>query len=258
MAVTLPLFLLLLAMAGCGGMSTDEYQSSIWEIHQEAGEELTVLFQDFTENIEAGDVKSNALESLELAQEMRLIFDKALGKLNAIKAPKELAYLHEELLEYYQEGVSLSEDLEDAYDHLYEMSGILEEFLSQGVTVLNLDLANAAASEIVSAIDQDIASLTKLSREISSAPSGGSLMEGFDNYLADFFSQLAGTMAKYKDAIRSNQPGARSSLEEEMAVLLQGFDQQMGEGLPGLGELLKQRDELGIRGYELNDEINAL
>lgn len=236
----------------------EEYNNAVWEIHEEVGENLTLLFRKFNDNSDTSDMKNDALQSLELAQDMGEIFNNALQELDALEAPGNMASLDEELRAYYQDGVSLSKDLADAFDHLYEVSGILEEFMNEALTTLDLDLASAASSDIVVAINNDVARLKKLSQEILSASSSGGPMESFDAYLSDFFSQLADTMNKYSDAISSNQPEARRGLQADLTMLMQGFSQQMGQGLPGLGELLKRRDDLKSRYYELEDEINLL
>lgn len=239
-------------------MSTDEYKNAVWEIHQEVSDELTVLFEEFNEKIEAGDMKEESLRNLELAQNMEKIFNDALGKLEALEAPGKLEALHQELRDYYQEGVYLGQDLADAYDHLYEISGLLGKSMPEGLSIFELDLATASSQEAASAIDHDIVTLKKFSQEVSSASPGSGLMEGFDAFLEGFFNQLADTMLKYREPISTNQPGARDALQDEMGATFDDFDQQMAQGPPGLGELLSRRNQLKDRYYELQNEINAL
>lgn len=238
-------------------MSKQEYINAAWEAHQEAGDKLTILFDEFNRGVGETGIKDSALRSIQLAERMRQIFSESLQYMEGLKAPGELAGLHADLLDFYREGRSLGEGLVEAFDHVYEISGVIETFIEEGLTILELDLGSSSAGQFLAAIDMDTATLKDLSKQVRSYSTGGP-MDSLDDYLGDLFDQLAEVMNMYRQDIQSDRQGARDEFAAEISRLLEGFDQKMQGGLPGLGEVLERRDLLRERYYELGDKINEM
>ena len=249
--------LLPLVATGCGGMNRQEYINAIWDVHKSAADRLSALFQGFNERPDMVDVKSTALHSLELMQEMQRIFSESLDQLEGMKAPGELADLQSRLLALYRDGLALSGDFVVAYDHLYEISLVLDTFTKQGLATLELDIETVPQSQLVPAMDNDIRNLKTLTQQLEGYSIEGS-MQSFDAYLKDMFNQLVDTLSKHRDAILKDQPEARSQLASELTSLSSTLNQDMQSGIPGLGELGERLAELKSNFTQLKDEINGL
>jgi hypothetical protein len=256
-AAGVALLLLSLIASGCGGMSRQEYINAVWEVHKSAGDRLSALFQGFNERTDMVDVKSTALHSLELAQEMERIFSDSLDQLEDITAPGELADLHSRLLALYRDGLALSEDFIAAYDHLYEISLVLDTFTKQGIATLDLDIENAPQSQLIPAMDSDIRNLKELAQQLEGYSAEGP-MQSFDTFLKNLFSQLADTLSRHRDAILKDQPEARTQLASELTALVSTLNQEMQSGIPGLGDLAERLAELKSTFTQLKEEINGL
>ncbi len=253
--------LLSLVATGCGGMNRQEYINAIWDVHKSAADRINALFQGFDEGTDMVDAKSMALRNLKLMQEMQRIFSESLDRLEGMKAPGELADLQSRLLALYRDGLALSDDFVAAYDHLYEISLVLDTFEKQGIATLELDIENTPTSQLIAVMDNDIYNLNTLAQQLEGYSAEAS-MQSFDAYLKNMFNQLADTLSKHRDAVLKGQPEARSQLDSELSTLSSALNQEMQNGIPGLGELgerlVERLAELKSTFTQLKDEINGL
>jgi hypothetical protein len=256
-ALLLLALLLTAAFPGCGEMNQEEYSNAAWEINRDFGDEATSLFAQLGKEEVGAELKEDAIQGLEAAQQLQRVFSSSLGELEKLKPPGGLQALHTELLDFYREGQALMEDFAAAYDHLYNVSSVLDGFFNQGMEIFKVGVLEGPEANLLAAIDKDIARVEACISALEDEASGGE-MAAFDDFFIQFFSGLRDILQKEKAAILAGDAGARARLNSELTEHFSTFLQSNSGELPGFDELVDRLLLLNEEFHQLNSEINNL
>ena len=149
------------------------------------------------------------------------------------------------------------EDYAAAFDHLYNVSSILDGFVSQGMEIFKVGVLESPEAALLAAIDRDIAGV-EASMSALKDEAAGEEMAAFDDFFIQFFSGMRDILVKEKSAILAGDAEARARLNSELSGHFSSFLQSDSGGLPGFSELADQLLLLNQEFHRLNSEINNL
>ncbi len=149
------------------------------------------------------------------------------------------------------------EDYAAAFDHLYNVSSILDGFFNQGMEIFKVGVLESPEADLLAAIDKDIARVEASISDLKDEAAGEE-MAAFDDYFIRFFSGLRDILQKEKSAILAGDAGARARLNSELTEHFSSFLQSDSGGLPGFSELADRLLLLNEEFHQLNSEINNL
>ena len=146
-------------------MSVEEYSDAVYSINLDIEMEMNGLFSRMQEQLQGG-VKEISLEGLRASERMTEVFRVSLEKARKMKPPAEARELHSEVLDLYTRGMELGRDLTEAYDYLYAVSGVLDEFSSKGLEAYRVGVMDGDQALLVAALDIDIRSMERYLEDI--------------------------------------------------------------------------------------------
>jgi hypothetical protein len=231
------------ALAGCGGaMSVEEYSDAVYSINLDIETEMNGLFSRMQEQLQGG-VKEISLEGLRASERMTEVFRVSLEKARKMKPPAEARELHSEVLDLYTQGMELGRDLTEAYDYLYAISGVLDEFSSRGLEAFQVGVMDGDQALLVAALEIDIRSMERCLEDIDLEVGGAALP--IKDFFRGFFAGLKSILERARSGLVSGDQESRPRLNRELTEYLSGLLQAESEGLPGFAALAERL--IGLR-----------